>query len=247
MPEPTPPRPLSPLRIALHGARENLVPGLILQAFAVGLAVAYYQVLPLRDVLNEYSNLRREMGVLLPMLTTACFGGVIPFIYLRIFGATGHKPSLVQGAVILLFWFYKGWEVDLLYSLMAHLFGSGTDLRTIVTKVFFDQFIYCAFLAAPMTWAIYAWAAVNFSWRRMRTEALAPGWYKRSILPMLISTWGIWIPAVAIIYTLPTALQLPMQNLVLCFFTLLVETLARRKHQLHPEAPITVQHPEELL
>jgi hypothetical protein len=48
------------------------------------------------------------------------------------------------------------------------------------------------------------------------------------VLPILIANWGIWTPAVAIIYLLPTALQLPMQNIVLCFFTLLLATITRR-------------------
>jgi hypothetical protein len=30
------------------------------------------------------------------------------------------------------------------------------------------------------------------------------------------------VPAVAIIYLLPTPLQLPLQNIVLCFYTLVV-------------------------
>jgi hypothetical protein len=44
---------------------------------------------------------------------------------------------------------------------------------------------------------------------------------------MLLSSLGVWLPAVAIIYTLPTPLQLPLQNVVLCFFTLLLAHLAR--------------------
>jgi hypothetical protein len=47
-------------------------------------------------------------------------------------------------------------------------------------------------------------------------------WYRRKVLPVLISNLGVWVPTVCIIYALPTALQLPLQNLVLCFFTLLL-------------------------
>jgi FtsH-binding integral membrane protein len=45
---------------------------------------------------------------------------------------------------------------------------------------------------------------------------------------LLVATWGVWVPAVAVIYLLPTALQLPLQNVVLCFFTLLVIFMTRR-------------------
>jgi hypothetical protein len=47
----------------------------------------------------------------------------------------------------------------------------------------------------------------------------------------MIANIAVWIPAVAIIYALPTALQLPLQNLVLLFFTLLLAHLnCRRSH-----------------
>jgi hypothetical protein len=36
------------------------------------------------------------------------------------------------------------------------------------------------------------------------------------------------MPAVLLIYTMPTPLQLPLQNLVLCFYTLLVAHLTAR-------------------
>ncbi len=53
-------------------------------------------------------------------------------------------------------------------------------------------------------------------------------WYSRRVLTPLISNLAVWLPAVTIIYSLPPALQLPMQNLVLVFFTLILAHLMRR-------------------
>jgi hypothetical protein len=50
----------------------------------------------------------------------------------------------------------------------------------------------------------------------------AGGWYRRRVLHVLISNLGVWVPAVCIIFALPTPLQLPLQNIVLCFFSLLL-------------------------
>jgi hypothetical protein len=47
-------------------------------------------------------------------------------------------------------------------------------------------------------------------------------WYRRRVLPVMVSNWGVWIPAVSIIYMLPPALQLPLQNLVLCLWALML-------------------------
>lgn len=64
----------------------------------------------------------------------------------------------------------------------------------------------------------------------MAADFRTRGWYARTVLPTLIANFGVWVPAVAIIYALPTPLQLPRQNLVLCFFTLLLAHLNRRQH-----------------
>ncbi len=56
-----------------------------------------------------------------------------------------------------------------------------------------------------------------------------PGWMMREIVPVLIANLGVWLPTVCIIYTLPTVLQLPLENLVLCFFTLMLAHLAQAK------------------
>lgn len=241
----------SPLRIALRGARENLVPGLVLQAFALALAIAYYRSLHVHGLVDRYAALRSQWGVLLPMLTTSLFGCVIPYLYLLLRGGVhGRNQTPVRGLILLAYWFYKGWEVDFLYRGLALIFGEGHDARTIVSKMLVDQFIYCVFFAVPVTWVLYAWLNVDRSWRRLRTEVFVPGWFTRGIFPLLISVWGVWCPAVLIIYTLPTALQLPMQNLVLCFFTLLVETLSLRRHHQHPSPnlhPPETEMAEELL
>jgi hypothetical protein len=39
---------------------------------------------------------------------------------------------------------------------------------------------------------------------------------------MLLANWGVWIPTVAAIYALPVGLQLPMQNLALCLWSLML-------------------------
>jgi hypothetical protein len=53
--------------------------------------------------------------------------------------------------------------------------------------------------------------------------------FLRENLPAaLCATWIVWLPAVAVIYSLPPALQIPLFNIVLCFFSLLYAALTRR-------------------
>ena len=113
-------------------------------------------------------------------------------------------------------------EIDLWYRLQAHVVGSGHEVSTIVLKVFLDQFVYCPILAVPATAVVYQLVASHFDGHGLLADMRAPGWYRRRVLPVLISNLGVWVPAVAVIYALPTPLQLPLQNIVLCFFTLVV-------------------------
>jgi hypothetical protein len=219
----------SPWRAGLRGARANLLPGLALQAGALALVLAYYHHDATRELLGRITVWHLEAGYAFSFVSTALFGAVLPLLYLWSRSATRTRYDARQCAAIIAFWAYKGVEVDALYRLMAHWFGTGHDVRTIALKSFFDQFIYCPFFAVPVTALVYEWIETRFDRRAVLADLRAGGWYRRRGLVVLISSFGVWLPAVCIIYALPTPLQLPLQNLVLCFYTLQVAHVTARK------------------
>jgi len=225
--------PSSLLRASLRAARANLVPGLVLQCFAAGLVAAYYFHPAARAALESLARFRLQAGLPFDLVTTAFFGALLPFAVLRLQAATRHRYNGLQVLALTSYWAYKGGEVSLFYRVQAIMFGEGSDFSTIVLKTTFDQFIYCPLFAVPVTWLVYTWAEHRFDSRVIRSEWRRPGWYGRCVLPLLVATWSVWVPAVAIIYLLPTALQLPLQNVVLCFFTLMVIFLTKRS----PDTP----------
>lgn len=218
----------SPWRAGLRSARANLGPGFVLQLGALALVVAYYAQPAMQEALARITRLRADGGVAFSMLTTGISGGALPFLYLRARPATRSRYTWTQGAAIAAFWTYKGLEVDLWYRLLARVLGERHDLATIAAKTFCDQFIYCPLLAVPLTAVVYEWTESHFDGAAAARDLRAPGWFRRRCLPLLISNLGVWLPAVCIIYALPTPLQLPLQNIVLCFFTLLVAHQVRR-------------------
>jgi hypothetical protein len=48
------------------------------------------------------------------------------------------------------------------------------------------------------------------------------------ILIFTVTTWVVWIPGTAIIYSLPSPLQIPLFNLTLCFFVILVSVFSQK-------------------
>ena len=130
-----------------------------------------------------------------------------------------------------LFWAWKGAEVDLVYRTLSHAYGSATDPGTVVRKVVTDQFGYNLLYAAPVGNLIFAWKDAGFRWGPVRSDVAAGRWYARSVLPVLISVWAIWIPAVSCVYALPSALQIPLFNVVLCFWSLLFAHLTAHQRR----------------
>ncbi len=219
----------APWRSGVRSARANVVPGLVLQVAALALVLAYYRDDTTRAVLGRVVEWRDEVGVGLSILSTGFFGGLLPMVYLKLGRATRERYSMAQAGVITAFWAYKGFEVDLLYRLLARFVGEGNDFGTIAVKSAIDQFVYCPLVAVPVTVLVYEWVTARFDGAAVKADVRAGGWVRRRVLPVLISNVGVWLPAVCIIYALPTALQLPLQNLVLCFFTLLVAHQMKRE------------------
>jgi hypothetical protein len=192
---------------------------------ALGLVIGYYRIPAIHAALARVVEIRQATGLGFAIVSTAVFGGLFPFVYLRFSrGAGGGHPTHAwsQGLSLTAFWAYKGLEVDLWYRLQAHVFGSGHEITTVAVKVVADQFVYCPAFAVPVTAAVYEFVETRFDRKRLMADLRAPGWYRRRVLPVLISNIVVWVPAVAVIYALPTPLQLPLQNLVLCFYTLVV-------------------------
>jgi len=215
-----------PVRDGLAAARQNLVPGLVLQAFALAVVLVYYFVPVAAPFFNTLAELKSNGGFFYSAVATALFGGLIPFLYLRFNPATRASTPWLFLVFYVVFWAYRGVEVDVLYRIQAWLFGEGNTVGTIVPKVLVDQFVYNLLWAAPLQILAYHFMNQGYSPR-----AFAGYDWKAFFLQMvpttLISTWGVWIPMVTIIYCLPSALQIPLFNIVLCFWVLLLTALTR--------------------
>jgi hypothetical protein len=220
-----------PWKAGLRGARANLGPGLVLQIVALALVLAYYNHAPTHAEFERVMAFRASTGFAFGIVSPGLFGGVLPFLYLRMNPGTRAYHRWSEGVALTLFWSYKGLEIEVFYRLLARFVGTGHDVITIATKAAIDQLVYCPILAVPLTVLVYKWCATDFSAWAVLADLRTSGWYYRSVLPTMITNIAVWVPAVAIIYALPTALQLPLQNLVLLFFTLLLAHLNRRRVQ----------------
>ena len=213
-------------RKGLDAAKKNAGPGLLLQGFALALVLLYYFHAPTRQILLKIPELRQGLGLFFPMLTAAVFGGLIPFIFMAV--RKGIAPGRYLSILLFMlgFWAVNGLTVDLFYKAQALMFGDQTDAVTIVKKVLVDQFGYSVFWSAPFAVMAMHWKNCNFSFQTAR-QRFSRSLFTVELPSILISIWAVWIPTVAIVYSLPLALQFPLFNIVLCFWSLLLTAVTR--------------------
>jgi hypothetical protein len=70
--------------------RQNFLPGIVLQAFALLLVAGFYFVPSIHDFCQGIGRLKVEYGYVFSALSTSFFGGVLPFCFLR---ARGKIPA----------------------------------------------------------------------------------------------------------------------------------------------------------
>lgn len=207
--------------------KKNLAPGLALQALALSIALCYFYVPSTDFIFIALGNLKSSLGWKYAMISTALFGGIIPFIYLKLSGQITGNPIKIL-FFYTLFWAYKGIEIDFLYTLQALWFGEGNNASTLVKKVAIDQFAYGPLWAAPSMAIAFLWMESNFNLKLWLTRLDRELWFIQ-IPTTFVTNCLIWLPAVTIIYAMPTHLQIPLFNLVLCFFVLLLSAISVRK------------------
>jgi len=232
-----PPRSDHPLKVlwanSVAGLRANLLPGIILQVVGLSVVLAYYFADSARGIFGGIAELKQSYGYVYSGVATAVFGGLIPFAYLFFAGRVPRGRAVAWGTFFVFYWGWRGMEVDAVYRVQDHLFGSELNWQTVAAKVAVDQFIYCPLWSAPATAVFYGWRDGGFSWRAFRSR-FRRHLFAFEIPSVLLATWIVWIPATAIIYSLPLLLQVPLFNLVLCFFVLLVSVLGSPHRPANP-------------
>lgn len=219
----------TPWALGWEAARANALPGAVLQAVMLGLMLGYYFVPTVRQALEHLARYREAHGLWFVVVASSAAGSLLPELFLIAFFQRGRvtRTNLRNLAFTLPTWACDGLLVDLMYRLNAHWFGDIATVPVVFAKICVDQFGYNPFLAAPAEVLIYEWKNEGFS---LASIARSFTWrhYRAQIIPTLLATWAMWGPVMAIIYSLPLALQFPLFSLALTFWVLLLTYMTNR-------------------
>jgi hypothetical protein len=216
----------SPIKRGLIAAKANVIPAIILQISALSIVLAYYFYQPFGEMLQKVSVYKESCGLLFPAISTTIFGAFLPFLMQFFQKNKAYHEKFSHLPILCLFWAYKGIEVELLYRLQAYIFGTEVTPSVVIPKVLVDQFVYNPVWAVHTIVIFYLWKDSGFNLREAIRQ-VKTNYVSDKFIPPLVSNWFVWIPAVSVIYCLPTPLQLPMQNIVLCIYVLLMTVLSK--------------------
>src|ERR1700737_2117735 len=232
----------TPFMIGWEAARANAKPALIIQAFMLALAITFYKNSAVADALRNLAEFKRAHGLLFVIGASVVAGAIVPEVFLILFFQRGRPQleNLRNLAFTIPVWGFDGSLVDLLYRAEAHWLGDAATLPVVLGKICIDQFGYNVFFAAPFGVLTYEWKNNGISLRPVR-ELFTWEHYREKIIPTLWATWAVWIPLMAIIYSLPLALQFPLFGLALSFWVLLLTYMTNRfAGKIEADAPLAL-------
>ncbi len=208
-----------------HIFKKNIGPGLVLWGIATAIALAYYQIPRVSQAFSQVAELKASYGSWYAGLSTAFFAGFLPFLYFAATRQTGKNPP-AELLFYLIFWGIKGVEIDLFYQLQGMIFGNELQLGTIINKTLIDRLLYGPFWAVPSFAIAYLYKETNFT-LRTTLHRINRRFCTFTIPTIIISNALIWCPSVTIIYAMPPDLQIPLFNIVQCFFAILLNMLSK--------------------
>ena len=215
--------------IGWQAIRANFVPAFLLQSAMLAIVVGYYLSPGVAELLNQFAEYKRTYGLAFVVMATVLAASILPEILLVLCFQKGRVWS--QNFRNVLFtapvWTVAGIAVDLLYRGLAALLGDQATFFTVVAKICIDQFVYNVFFAAPYGVIAYEWKNSGYAFATLR-RCFTIEYYREKIVPTLFTTWGVWIPLIAMIYSLPLALQFPLFSVALTFWVLLLTYMTNR-------------------
>jgi hypothetical protein len=227
----------SAFRKGARAAFENIWAIVALQVAMGGVAAIYFFWPPGSAVLAKYAVWQQAGGAFGNGLAAALAGGVLSEASLIYFQDRGrwsarHVENICFKVVL---FFFAGSVVYEFYRLQAIWWGHGASLSVLVPKVLVDQLGYTVFLATPYYALATRWQTLRYSLARLWSELDAEFLTER-MLPVLVMNWLFWVPAMTLLYAMPSLLQPPLYVFATAMWGLLVPAVSRQNDARSPAA-----------
>lgn len=220
---------LTAIKTGGSAARQNAIPGLTLLVVALALLGSYYGVPLVQEQVDAFGSRLMSWGSWSAVMMTMTFGGIIPLSIEAIQARSKGQAQRPLGQIVftLLVWAVNGYLVHKFYLVQAYLFGNEITLSSVIKKVLVDQLVWVPVYVVPTFTLFFLWRDCAFSASQVR-DALSRKSYLERTIPLMISNWSVWTPAVCVIYAFPLALQVILMNLILVFWSLILSFFVKK-------------------
>jgi hypothetical protein len=233
-----PPPPIVSLRSILSpglaAVRKYWRPFLLLQSAALLLVLAYYNSRHVRAICEVLSAWKDHGGLPFAAVAAALSGGLLPELAKALVMGDWriNRRRMHDVGFTLVVFAGCGMIVDVQYRAFAFLLGRDQQLGTILRKVLVDQFVTTPIYGTPYYLVMYGLRANGYN-LFTTVRQISPRWYVTAVLPLLIPAWCFWLPMVALIYSLPGALQFCLYCFALAAWSLLMVFVATYETRAH--------------
>ena len=178
-----------------------------IQFAAFLFVIAYYNVAFVQTGVQWMGELKAKLGVVFAAVGTMCTGAIIPEIIKLKFRPPGVPPIKLKeflfrcvmmgtvGIIVFCFYIFQDW-----------LFGSGTDVATLLKKMLFDQLVFTPTLAMPFIAGCFILFEEQFN-IRAALKHFTLETYKTRVLPLWAMALSFWPVTLLFVYAMPTDLQ----------------------------------------
>ncbi|MEY2547074.1 MAG: hypothetical protein QOG48_2191 [Verrucomicrobiota bacterium] len=208
----------------------------------LAILIAYYTSANFAAGLDRLAHFKQQSGLAFVIAAGILAGAILPELFLIFFFQKGklHRQNFRNLAFTVPTWAIDALLVDLMYRANMIWFGDAVTVGIVFAKICVDQLGYNPFFAAPAEVLVYEWKNDGFSWSSVK-RAFTWNHYRDKIVPTLLATWVVWVPLMAIIYSLPYPLQFPLFSLALTFWVLLLTYMTNRfAGKIEADAPLAL-------
>lgn len=195
------------------------------------IVVLYYTWGPWNAILSGYAIWQHSLGIVGAATVAGMAGGVLSELSLVYFQHRGRWTLASLENMLFKFGFFGltgalvyGW-----YHVQAFCFGDSVSFKVVTYKVLADQFGFSVFITSPVNALGTRWQINRYSFTALRRELDRSFIFER-ILPILVTGWMFWIPAAAVVYSVPLILQTPMFLIGTSIWGLLLPAVSREGH-----------------
>jgi len=208
----------------------NIRPGAVLWLLMLVFFAAYVTNESFSSWLGKVSALKTSIGYPFSFAVYVLFAAFLPETLKILFFQKGRVTgqNFRNFVFVGLLFGMIGIVTDIFYGFQALWFGESGGLQSLLLKAFVDQGLYSP--AANFVLVSIFFLRENGLKKEVFKNILTAQFALVKVLPVVVAGWCVWIPGVMLVYSMPTALQLPVASLILCFWVLVFTFVASQKH-----------------